>query len=232
MAQSEGFRVETDVFVGDEPAPVFQSLTLFENGIAYDYSRDDDATCTIVDPQHDRIVLVNSQHQIRTELSINEIAQLIETARTQAAGTSLAVFLIGAGKIEVVDGIVTVGDDNLRYVAKTSKPNEPYAVQWYRTFADAMANFNAWASGGTPPFARLALNGAVADLGSIPVEIRRDIKAGKTQVQHTSRLRTTWLLSKTDRARIAQAQKGLVTYTPVDLATFHNRVQAKQVANK
>ena len=144
----------------------------------------------------------------------------------------LAVFLLGASKIEIVDGVVTVGDDHLRYVATTDKPSREEAVQWYRAFADAMANFNAWTSGGTPPFARLALNAAVADQGRIPAEIQRHIQSGKTALRHTSRLHTTWLLSKADRARITEAQKGLVSYTQVDLGTFQNRVQAARVAKR
>ena len=139
---------------------------------------------------------------------------------------------MGASKIEIVDGVVTVGDDHLRYVATTDKPSREEAVQWYRAFADAMANFNAWTSGGTPPFARLALNAAVADQGRIPAEIQRHIQSGKTALRHTSRLHTTWLLSKADRARITEAQKGLVSYTQVDLGTFQNRVQAARVAKR
>ncbi|GIX00518.1 MAG: hypothetical protein KatS3mg111_3850 [Pirellulaceae bacterium] len=226
IAQTTDFRIETDVLEDGHARPVVQTLTLFQDGIAYDFTRGDEDNCVLVDPQRDRIVLMNSKHQLRTEVSINEMKHLIESARTQAAGTSLAVFLIGASKTEVVDGVVKVGDEHLHYQATTQRVSHPGVATLYQEFADSMARLNAWASAGTPPFARLALNQAVADLNALPVEIRRSMKVGGKTLVHISRLHPTWLLSKSDRLKISEAQKGLVAFTQVDYATFQSRTRA------
>ena len=83
MAQENGFRLETDVFVQGNDKPVSRTVTLFHNGVAYDFPRDGQRV-TMVDPSGNRIVIFDTQRSVQTVVDIKELAKLMETAKKQA----------------------------------------------------------------------------------------------------------------------------------------------------
>ncbi len=214
-----GFRVATDVFVGNEKEPRQQTLTLFSGGVAYDISYDDPSQITMIDPARDRIVLLNKTTKTQTSIDLKELYKYIESARNQAKASKLAPYLLGADKIEVTDHAVTVGDSVLQYASTLQQPRDEQMAEQYLKVADALILLNGRDSG-IPPFARLSLNRVVAEKKSLPEEIVRTTSNGKQTEVVRCRLLTNWRLSKDDENRIAEIGKMLVTYEPVSGAQF------------
>lgn len=189
----------------------------------------------MVDPNYDRIIRFHEDTQLQTTVKISELEKLMESAKQQAQNTGLAAFLQGAKQIEADSDKVTVGDDQLRYEATLQQPPElksaAECAKTYRQFADAVKLLNSF-DGMDPPFARLALNGAIHDQNAIPDEITLSVRRGKDQIVYVCRLHTTWMLSKTDKKRISEIQKMLVTFEDVGPLEFKKRTSETRVAAK
>lgn len=234
MAQS-AFRVETDVFVEKVAEPVTQSVTLFLDGIAYDYARDENQDITLVDPARNRIVRFREAEEVRTEVEISKYRELLQAARGQAQNSPLWAYVLGAEKVDVNPKEISVGDELLRYRATVQEPDDHESArayaQAYREFADASKLLNSFSTGGDPPFARLALNAAIQSQHALPKEITLSAKNGDKEIQVRCHLHATWLLSKDDRKRIADIQEMLVNYENVTPAEYFKRTQTARVAS-
>ncbi|MCR9291150.1 MAG: hypothetical protein NXI32_00440 [bacterium] len=231
----EGFRIETDIFLEGKVEPLSQTLTLFQDGIAYDIPRQEGQEITMVDPGNDRIIRFNQTSAIRTTVAISHLRKMLDSAKAQAQNTGLAMFLAGSQKIEADSKRVIVGDDLLRYEATMQQPplleSAPANAKTYREFADAVKLLSSF-DGMDPPFARLALNAAIHEQNSIPEEIRLSVNNGKGQVVYISRLHTTWMLSKNDKKRISEIQKMLVTFEDLGPAEYKKRNEESRIASK
>lgn len=214
-----GFRVATDVFLGNQKEPAQQSLTLFSGGVAYDISYDDPNQITMIDPARDRIVLLNKSEKTQTSIDLKELHKYIESARKQAETSKLAAYLLGADKISVDNNLVTVGDSVLQYTSSLQQPRDEQMAQQYANAADALCLLNGKRFG-IPPFARLSLNRVVAEQKSLPEEITRTTNNGKQTEIVRCRLLTNWRLSKDDEDRISEIGKMLVTFQAVSEPQF------------
>ena len=236
-AQSTGFRVETDVYQKGVSNPVQQTVTLFSGGIAYDISRDDsDDEITMVDPELDRIVLLNRKHKVQTEVKISDLAKLFEAAKAQALTNDLAPFVANAQQVENLRDKVVVGDVKLmRYEATLQSPEDDAIAEdcstLYRQFADAAKYLNAYHQRTQPPFARLTLNAQIAAQKSIPKEIKLQMQKQDALVELTCRLIPAWELSDSDKKRVLQIGQDKLTFTAVSSAEYQ-RITAENVATK
>lgn len=214
-----GFRVATDVFIGDQKEPAQQSLTLFSGGVAYDLSYDDPNQITMIDPIRGRIILFNKADQTQTSIDLNELQKYIDSARKQAETSQLAPYLAGADKITVAPDLVTVGDSVLQYTSSLQQPRDAQMAQQYAHAADALSLLNGKRFG-VPPFARLSLNRIVAEQQSLPAEITRTTNNGKHTEIVRCRLLANWRLSKDDEDRISEIGKMLVTFQNIPEPQF------------
>lgn len=69
-ALGQDFRIETDVFVGNEERASMTTLTLFQGSTVYDYLGTEQPEITIFDAKRGRFVLLDCQRQIRTSITI------------------------------------------------------------------------------------------------------------------------------------------------------------------
>src|SRR5438046_252777 len=83
-ARAEEFRIESKVFTAKEEAPVSESLTLFDDGRVYDFLSLP-SEITLFDLSRGRIVLMDPDRKLRTELTTDELNTFIEQLRTRAA---------------------------------------------------------------------------------------------------------------------------------------------------
>ncbi len=222
LAQPSDFRVETDVFSDGEKKPVQRTLTLFSGGIGYDIPRGDPSEITVVYPAQQRIVLLDAVRQVQTSIDLKLLTAFLESARKQAAGTGLAVFLRGAALVNVdaATKTVTVGDPQLRYEATLQQPDDESMAAQYAAFADALAQLNSWRSESVPPFARISLNAAIAEQKALPKEVIRKTRIGDQEVVVSCRLLTNWRLAPEDQTRVAEIGKMLTSFQSVSHGDF------------
>ncbi|GAB5402911.1 MAG: hypothetical protein Aurels2KO_11420 [Aureliella sp.] len=218
MAQENGFRLETDVFVQGNDKPVSRTVTLFHNGVAYDFPRDGQRV-TMVDPSGNRIVIFDTQRSVQTVVDIKELAKLMETAKKQAP-EFLTAIIAEADRVQSDSEKTVIGGEILSYTAThQSPPKQEYATS-YAAFADALALLNAGREPAQLPYSRLKLNTTLRQKGLMPREVTKKVSIGSKPTVVRSIVHATWRLSSEHEDRIARVGEWLTKYNAVTQTDF------------
>lgn len=198
------FRVDTDIYLDETKPPIKRTLTLFLEGVFYDFEEDGSQQLTVIDPQRNEIVLLNRQSQTKLTLSLDQLRLNVASARVQADAKFTAIRESKYVDSQNGAGSATIRNDFMEYRAITqSVPQTDIATQ-YAEFADWSARLNAVTQPKLPPYLRMDLNKLVADHAAIPAEIRRRTHQDGREVTIISRHIANWRLSQDDHARIAR----------------------------
>ena len=226
-ARSQEFRIETDVYVGDEPESVSHSVTLFEKSAVYEFV-DDPVQIIIYRPQSEgraaQFILLDPSSQQRTDVEAARVDKLIDKLATWAGEQKNALLKFSAApkfeeSFDTSSGSLTLANKEWTYNAATVPAEDADALKRYHDFTDRYAKLNSMLQNSPPPGPRLALNAALAKHGVIPVEIRRVLGGDeKNQVRATHLF--SWRLSKEDRAKLDEAQAALANFAKVDNKKF------------
>jgi hypothetical protein len=243
------FRIESEIFTGDGDEPVARSLTIFCDGVAWDFleslpkaadtaGADDGGPASapgeiiLHDPARRRMVLIHPGRNLRTEIeavTLDRLAASLEAwSRTAdeptvrwAGGPDLA-----ASIEEPKDRSITIEGPRIRYEVDYEPAPSPAAAETYRRFADAAILLKALVQpGGLPPFPRMAINRRVAAALAIPTRVTLRVGAAEGGFGFsTATLRSTHRLHprvlEEDRDRIESAMAHLVVARPVTLAVY------------
>ncbi|MGM0486271.1 MAG: hypothetical protein ACQESR_05860 [Planctomycetota bacterium] len=218
------FRIETDVFVGKGKEPVSETLTIFSDGVVYDFLLTGVEEITLFDRDRNRLVLIDTQRKVKTVLTMDDIVTFVAKMKAQLADKQEGFLVSGSGDAVIEDdGWLKLANGRVAYRAKCVKPKEKATALEYQEFADWYARLNAM-RGNLPPFLRIHLNSEIAKRGLIPKTIERTIHAqgalsNKKQVVRSRHL-ANWRLSKTDRKRIDRAGTYLTTFPSVPFREY------------
>ena len=242
-------RVESDLFADGADAPVARSLTLFENGVAWDFlelstpgegTAADTPTLQLAeivlhDPARQRVVVIDPQRDVKTQVETLRLERLsVSLARWARNADDRLVRWAGgpdfdAGLTEKTDELELVGP-RVRYAVAYGAAPSPEAAAMYREFADTALLLKALLHpGGIPPFPRLALNRRLEAADAIPAEVTLEIDPKHALQPGASRLRSVHRthprLLAADAKRIEEAQTRIASAASVDIATFVDRGQ-------
>ncbi len=226
-AHGDDFRVETRVYIEKEEAPAFETLTVFAGDVAYDFvvgSTDqvDAKIVTVFDQRRGRIVLLDGQRKIQTELTTQWLADFAAAIRDKrgenAAGTGLFTPVFSVS-YEEAEQQLTMTSDDLTYRVSGETPKDPTAAERYSAFADWFARLNA-ARGNIPPFGRIELNRILAEKGLLPLRIERTSVRKRKKSNVHSVHSSNWTLSNTDRRRIDRAGQMMAELRSVSLQEY------------
>lgn len=231
-------RVESEVFVNDDETPVAKSLTLFHQGITWDFldppAEGAEGDVILHDPARERVVVLDPRLNLKTE---------IRTIRLERLNVSLAAWarqaddplIQWAGAADFGDAIVTDGTHlelsgpRVRYTVEFTRSASDEAVAAYRRFADTAILLKALMQpGGIPPFPRLAINRHVELAGGIPTAVTLRITPKLTLIPGAGEtLRSVHKvhpqLIDGDLSRIEAAGAWLTVAEAVDLEAFVKR---------
>lgn len=231
---AQEFRIETDVFVDDQKEPVQETLTIFFDGIVYDFLLTGVEEITVFDSQRNRLVLMDERRQVKTELAMSAILSYTAQMETRLGEPDKQYLLGKEVRTNVEDGgWLTMANDQVTYRAEGIEPKDPHVAAQYQQFADWYARLNAMRMGNLPPFMRIQLNAELASKNQIPKTIERTLvqKKGLKKVKQTlcSRHLANWRLSTTDRKMIDRATSNMAAYRTV---SFQEYLQVPEVAAK
>lgn len=235
-------RVETELFCDGADQPVARSLTLFDDGVAWDFlelpTGDDDerAAMQLVeivlhDPARERVVVIDPVRRIKTEIPLIRLERMsVSLAKWARSSDDRLVRWAGGpdftGNFEEDADSLALSGPRVRYSVRLAAAESPEAAGTYRQFADTAILLKALLHpGGIPPFPRLALNRRLEAAGAIPAEVTLEIDprlamvaggAARLRSAHKSHPR----LLAADRRLVADAQAHVAGADEVDLAAF------------
>jgi hypothetical protein len=218
-ATADDFRIDNRVYVGDEKKPDSQGTTIFYGGIVYDFL-EDPTEIIVFDPKTQRFTLVDVRHKIRTDLAgidvetfIGRIKQRVATQRDPM--TKFAANPQFEEKFNQDIPEVTLQSPVMTYNVRVLTTG-PDVSRQYREFSDWYARLNTVLTPGSRlPFARLALNEAIAKHQAVAREVRLTITpqspAGAKPVTAKSQHDLVLKLEPADITRVAQSRELLRT---------------------
>ncbi|MCE9632053.1 MAG: hypothetical protein K8S94_15230 [Planctomycetia bacterium] len=235
-------RVESELFAADGDRPVAHSLTLFHEGVAWDFlelpssRKGDMALGEIVlhDPARERVLVIDPVRHLKTQVDLIRLERLsVSLAKWARSSDDRLVRWAGgpdfaSGFTQTADGIELVGP-RVKYAVAYEEAPSKEAAGTYRRFADTAILLKALLHpGGIPPFPRLAVNRRLEDVGAIPAEVTLEIDSRLAPLDaRTERLRCVHKqhprLLAGDLDRIEQAKSHIATAEAVDLAAFAGR---------
>ncbi len=193
-AKAEDFRVDSKVFVGKETTPHSSNVTLFQGPHVYDFL-DKPQQITFYDLERGRIVLVEPQRQIKTEVSSRMLDAFTNTLRHSTASKDpLLEFALHPSfdvrdEKEPAERVFT--SKLITYRVRTIEAEIPDMPSRYREFSDLSARLNALVNRGSlPPFSRLRVNESLAESKLLPATVQFTASPGRIIGGHTVALRS------------------------------------------
>jgi hypothetical protein len=237
-------RVETDLFIDGQELPAARTLTLFQNGVAWDFLElpatgpkaavaDGMKLAEIVlhDPVRERVVVVDPVRAWKTEIPLIRLERL-SVSLAKWARSSDDRLVRWAGGPDFTAGFkqderqLELAGPRVRYAVVHAAAESPAAAATYRRFADTAILLKALLHpGGIPPFPRLAVNERLEADAAIPAEVTLEVDArlalvsgGPTRMRSVHKSHPQLLAA--DRRLIEEAEAHVAAAEAVDLATF------------
>ncbi|TWT48469.1 hypothetical protein [Botrimarina hoheduenensis] len=231
LSSAADFRIETRVYAAGESEPVSQSVTLFADGIAYDF-RDRDHRVTIfrrgMGSKPGRFVLLDTNGERRTEIGGERVAVVMtKLQRWAALQDDSFLRFVGDPKFEesfdASTGELRLVSDQLSYRLVTMPVANEEAMKELRSFLDAFSQLHTLLEAGLPPGPRMEVNRVLARRSVVPVEV--ELYSGEIDGEPSLRADhlVTWILSQQDRAKIDLANAQLAEFEEVDNAQFRGK---------
>lgn len=235
-------RVESEIFAGGS-APVARSLTLFRDGVAWDFlelpaagkgrgaARLELAEIALHDPARERIVIIDPVRHVKTQVEAIRLERLSVSLAKWARGSDDRLVRWAGGPdfaadLTETEGTIELAGPRVRYAVAHAAAPSPEAARAYRTFADSALLLKALVRpGGIPPFPRLALNRRLEAAGAIPSEVTLEVEPrlgalGGQAERLTCVHKVHPAILPEDAAKIEEAEAHVATAEAVDLAAF------------
>lgn len=247
---AQDFRVDTEVFLGDEKEPFAHTLTLFADGLVYDFlPATDSREVTIFDPRMQNFTLLDKERKLKTIITVQEVMESCISLNAHARESKDPFFAFAVDpKFDVTEEEtklrsqpatqLTLKSDWLVYTSVGTKPEQATTALAYRNFADAHNRLNALRPGGMLPAPREKLNEELGNRGLVPATVTRVILP-QNRFQKKLEVRSehlyNWSLSRLDRDRIDEVGGWRVSYESVPFDRYReiqNEAKPQQQAKR
>ncbi len=230
VAQAQDFRLETEIYIGDDEQPVSHNLTLFTNRTVYDFQMSTDANpqptqIAAYDSRDRSFVLIDVARKQRMHLDQVQLIKMVEGVRQETSQNEKTKFLLDSfdEKLDLASGWMTLTSPKITYRFTGKQPKDVSVLPLYSEFLDQFTRLNASDPTKLPPFPRLKLNQAIKKTGWVPSTV--EVKFSKNPlIKSDIRMRSehTFInqLSKVDRDRIELAKSSWMSSRAVSLAEF------------
>jgi hypothetical protein len=227
-AHAADFRIVNAVYVADQIQPQSQGVTIFQNGLVYDFLNDP-GEVIVFDKARERFLLLDSARHVRSEISMDDVQDVVNLEKQWLAGSQNPnVKWMSDPKFDESfsseSSSLILKSRALTYQVQV-QVTEPAVAAQYREFSDWYANFNlALDRKSRPPFPRLVLNEAIEHHKGIAKEVQLTADLGaKGQVKITSRHQLTMGLDAVEQHRIAEAQRNLKDFQSVTFQEYQRK---------
>ncbi len=216
------FRVETDLFEGENATPQSQHLILFDAGVVYDLPVGLGDIVTVFDIPRERVVLLHKTTRVRSSISTETLIQMAAQTRAAAeqagAGESLGMNAKVASGVAPDSVVVDFG--NSRYEATGQSVRNPAVAAEFSAFTSWAARLNIARHLGAPPFARITLAEHFANQNQLPRDLKLSVRQGFKSRTFRAQHMFVERLSDLDRTKITEVGSMLASYQEVEFSSF------------
>jgi len=222
---ADDFVVLTRVYVGDEVQPAGENVTLFVNDKVYDFMERGPREVIVFDALTGEFVLVDPSRKIWSSLSMGELLRFTAELKVRAAANERLDRVVRtaanpdfATTYDEATKQLVLQSPAMTYRATGTLLAASQAAEYHR-FCDAFCHLNSARPGALPPFARLELNGQLADKGVVPAEITLSLasrRVGEKATVLRSKHEFSTKLTDASRQRLdtVRVQKAEFTWQP------------------
>ena len=232
-------RVEED----SASSPVVgRSLTLFHAGKVYDIM-EDIGEVVILEPIHDRFVILNWRSYVAARVEFSELHQLLKVARHEseqvlrelsvsekrgdrrrAAALEFQLQPQFHESYEPTLNRLQLTSDSLSYRVETARIDDPQYVRQYLVYADWACRLNyVLHPHSLYPASREALNESLLEKTLVPTVVELRMKSDEEIVLRANH-RFQWGLQPSDKSNITRSEK-LLDSDQVEWVSFHEYQQ-------
>jgi hypothetical protein len=233
------FRIESHVYIGESTQPATHNVTVFSDQLAVDFLMPEELNATpnemvIYDSRQRVIVLLDTQREIRVELSDVQLRKLVDSLRRQTLENETAKFLANDSFEVDTDwsaGWVTLTSPVITYRFRGEQPKNGALIPVYFEMMDVLTQLNATDPRQLPPFPRMKLNQTIRTVGWVPREVQISVSANDffpNSFTANSRHLLTEGLSNADRELVASAKENWMKFKQVDLKEYRNDAKTRQ----
>lgn len=231
QAHGQEFRIESQVYTAGSQQPASHNITLFSEGIVYDFQLSDGAApdpveIVIFDTRNRKLVLLDLQREVRMDLPELQLLKIVDGVRRETIQDKRSSFLVEDSFQEDIDhstNWATLTSPQIEYRIRGARPKDASVLPQYADFLTNFTMLNATDPTKLPPFPRIRLNQTIKQLGWIASEVHISVKQNSL-FRQPFRARSTHVvihqLSDADRERIAVAKKQWLQFEPVELAEY------------
>jgi len=219
----DDFRIANKVFVGEAEAPSSETVTIFHDGVVYDWAAEP-REVVVFDPVRGRFVLLDPVREVRTEIALEQIESLFVTMQEKMRQRSddYTAFILdpqyqGPSRDDPWD--VVFRGRFMTYRAQARPARTDTAAAQFARFTDAYTRLGSLKR--PPLLARIPLNDWLAAQKRLPEEIELTIyqkgvlgvmsEAAKYRSRHV----VNWILSRDDLRKVEQVGRWLAEYRQV-----------------
>lgn len=224
------FRIDTSVYVNDNKTPSSQNITLFSNGVVYDFSMSknngEPSEITIFDSKKKSFTLLDVQRKIKFQIGQSQLVSLSEGLRAATRQNPETRFLVTDDYQEEHDeatGWFSLANDVMTYRFQGRKPRNTQVLDSYNDFLRQYTLLGATNPSQLPPFPRLRFNRIIRKSGLIPTVVERSVKESgffRHAFTMSSKHALVETITDSDRRRIELANSYGVRFRAADMASY------------
>jgi len=231
IVSAADFRVDNEVYVGDQKEPSSRSATLFHKGVIYDFL-DGTPEVIIYRPAQGQFDIINMKSGLRTAIPVQSVESFVTQLQKQALQSKHPqIRWMADPKFKEQwfgdQSRLVLTADTCAYSLGLIAPKDPTITAQYAGFADAVARLNALVSqGARPPFPRLAVNRAIARYRAMPSEISLMIRPDpNTDPLHLKSVHKLVSLTESDLKRIQNAEHFAKSFKTVQFTEYQKALR-------
>lgn len=231
-ARSDDFRIENRVFSEGKAAPESRSLTLFHEGMVYDFMTEPPEV-TIFDKSAGQFILLDMARRQQTQLSTADVEAFVEKLRRAASRQKDPLTRFFADpkfteSYEPASDEISLVSPSVTYRIAIVAPQSESIVGQCRDFSDNYTRLNAMLNRGSrPPTARLQANEAIAQHHAVAREVTLTVVSIKNGVAEKTVLRSTHevatTLSASDLEQIDKTREARASFKIVEFSQYEKR---------
>jgi len=220
------FRVENAVFAEGKSQPQSQGVTIFQEGLVFDFL-DEPAEVIVFDKAHRRFIFLDASRHVRSEISVDDVQNFINRVKQRLSGQTNPNFrwLADPSFDESFDrehAELTLKSPLITYQVQVQATDATVATQ-YHEFSDWYARLNFVLNPKSrPPFPRIFLNDAIDRHEGVAKEVHLVAASSlkDVPVKITSHHQLSTQLDSTDTNRVAEARKHLQSFRSVSFREY------------